>query len=49
MESGEKAINDTTKLTIIEDKVYRILRLPHRTLYQVFVPVTAPSALASLP
>lgn len=38
LEDGEKMVNPTTKLTIIEDKVYRVVQLPHRTLYQMYMP-----------
>ena len=37
LEDGEKMVNPTTKLTIIEDKVYRVVQLPHRTLYQMYI------------
>ena len=39
LEDGEQIVNSTTKLTIIEDKVYRVLVLPYRTLYQVYIPI----------
>ncbi len=38
LEDGEKIINSSTKLTIIEDKVYRVVQLPNRSLYQVWIP-----------
>lgn len=40
LEEGEKTPSATTKLGILEDKVYRVLELPHRTLYQVYVPTS---------
>ena len=31
-------VNNTAKLTIIEDKVYGVVQLPYRILYQVYIP-----------
>lgn len=38
MEAGEIAENSTTKFTILEDKVYRVVQLPHKTLDQIYIP-----------
>lgn len=38
LEDGEKVVNSSTRLTIIEDKVYRVVQLSHRSLYQVWIP-----------
>ncbi|KAI2664186.1 Retrovirus-related Pol polyprotein [Labeo rohita] len=38
VESGEITVNGTTKFTILEDKVYRVVQFPHRTVYQVYIP-----------
>ncbi len=35
---GRKS-NSLTRLPIIEDKVYRVVQLPHHSLYQVWIPV----------
>ncbi|KAL2091743.1 hypothetical protein ACEWY4_011541 [Coilia grayii] len=40
LEDGKRTVNATTKMTVLEDKVYRVLKLPHRTLYQVYVPLS---------
>lgn len=37
LDSGEQHINSATKFTILKDKVYRIVQLPHKTLYQVYI------------
>ncbi|KAI2647959.1 Retrovirus-related Pol polyprotein from transposon 17.6 [Labeo rohita] len=47
LEDGEKIINSVTKLTIIEDKVYRVVQLPHCSLYQVWIPGPLRSRLMS--
>lgn len=39
LDSGEQKVNPATKVTILEDKVYRIVQLPHKTLYQVYIPI----------
>jgi hypothetical protein len=39
----------TTKLTIIEDKVYRVVQLPHRTLSEVHIWNYMPSTAATFP
>lgn len=36
--SGEININPATHFTISEDKVCRVLQLPHKTLCQVYIP-----------
>lgn len=28
----------TIQFTILEDKVYRLLQLPHKTIYQIYIP-----------
>lgn len=38
MEMGEVIENPTTKFTVLEDKVYRVVQLPHKTVYQVYIP-----------
>lgn len=38
METGEVLESPTTKYTVLEDKVYRVVQLPHKTLYQVYIP-----------
>lgn len=38
VEHGEVTINGKTKVIILEDNVYRMLQLPHKTLYQVDIP-----------
>lgn len=38
MEKGEVVENASTKFTVLEDKVYRVVHLPHKTLYQVYIP-----------
>uniref|UniRef100_A0A672YY78 Gypsy retrotransposon integrase-like protein 1 n=1 Tax=Sphaeramia orbicularis TaxID=375764 RepID=A0A672YY78_9TELE len=40
METGEVIENPTTKFTILEDKVYRVVQLPHKTHYQIYLPTT---------
>ncbi|GAA6080783.1 uncharacterized protein LOC113073276 [Tachysurus ichikawai] len=38
VDSGEYIINGSTKFTILEDKVFRVMPTAHKTLYQVYVP-----------
>ena len=44
-DTGEVEVNATTKFTILEDKVYRVVQLAHKTLYQVYVPLGLRSQL----
>lgn len=37
METGVVTETPTNKFTILEDKVYRVVELPHKTLYQICV------------
>lgn len=36
--SGDMNVGRATRFTIIEDKVFRVVTLPHKTLYQAYVP-----------
>lgn len=47
LEDGEKLVNSSTKRTIIEDKVYQVIQLPHPSLYQVWIPGPLRSRLMS--
>lgn len=38
MEKGELAEDQTTQYTVLEDKIYRVVKLPHKTIYQVYIP-----------
>lgn len=37
MDEGEVNITGSTKYTILEEKVYRLLQFPHRTMYQILI------------
>lgn len=37
IEHGKVIVNENSEFTILEDKVYRIVQLPHKTLYQVYI------------
>ncbi len=45
VESGEVTVNSSTKFTILEDKVYRVVQFPHKTVYQVYIPKALRSQL----
>ncbi len=38
LDGGELTVNDTTKFSILEDKVYRVVQLPYKQIYQVYIP-----------
>ncbi len=38
MDKREVTLTDSTKYTILEDKVYRVLQLPHKTTSQILIP-----------
>lgn len=40
MKTGEITENSTTKLTVLEDKVYRVVHLLHKSLYQMYIPTS---------
>ena len=38
MEGGGDVENQNNQYTILEDKVYRVVKLPHKTIYQIYIP-----------
>ena len=40
MEEGEVKISESTLFTILEDKVYRLVALPYKSSYQVYIPAS---------
>ena len=38
MGEGELTVSESIKFTILEDKVYRVVQLPYKTIYQVYIP-----------
>lgn len=37
MQKGEINENIVNNYTVLEDKVYRVVKLPHKTIYQVYI------------
>ncbi len=48
LESTNQPETSDTKFTILEDKVYRIVQLPHKTLCQVYIPLPLREQLLQL-
>ena len=40
MDTGEVTEDLVTTFTVLEDKVYRVVKLPHKTLYQIYIPTS---------
>ena len=38
LQKGEVVVNASTKFTILEDMVYRVVTMPHKTIYQLYIP-----------
>ncbi len=45
VERGEIQVNTCTSLTIFEDLIYRVVRLPCKTMYQLYIPESLRSQL----
>lgn len=48
VETGEVIVNSTTRFTILEDKVFRVVKLPFKTLYQVYIPTALRNQLLEI-
>uniref|UniRef100_A0A671TWU2 Gypsy retrotransposon integrase-like protein 1 n=1 Tax=Sparus aurata TaxID=8175 RepID=A0A671TWU2_SPAAU len=40
MENGKVVINSNTTFSIMEDLIYRVVTLPYRTIYQLYIPAS---------